>query len=652
MITLEAIQLVHEAAAEAVEAERTGDHVTGAERWREAANLAIKADGGEDTVADRQEAIEVLQALEKNLAEEGRYIEVAVLLWGNGMFDSRPSVVKKVFQKVNECHKLIIFGGSSLSKTFSCGVLYYVYWRSDPYWTAVKLAAPSEDHLYTNLFSHLVALHKGAVIPMTDDDASKVKVNETDLFISMRDALPEMRIQGVLCKQNQVSAGALRGHKPKPYRKPAHPKYGHSTRIFILIDECTQVSPGAFEDIKTTEASIDATIDTVKIVMACNPEGTTYKIVEMAEPEEGWEPDQVDELYEWTSKQGYPVLRLDAKRFENVVQRKTIYPRMLTYEAFLGFLKAGEHSATYWAKGRGFPPLKDNAYTIIPPAWVQSQRGDPIYVGGVENIASLDTALAGADKAILGVGRWGEAAGWTKANGETEWFINRADPTQRVTKHVMVIDQLFQLKKTNNTVEIVQDVMGRCKQMGIPPENVAMDIGGNAAGVWSHAKKFWGDVLGVANGQAASESKVLADDMLTAYEQYHLKATELWFAFKRWLDPVVGAIYINTTVPTSPLFTQLTTRRYHNIKASRVQVEAKDVYRARNHNASPDEADVAMLMCEWCRQRGGFTPGIMEKKKDENRDNDRKSVALANADVPDTLGTEAQWEKSRLDAED
>lgn len=587
-IGLEAVQVIHEAIAEAVDAERLNDHATAGERWREAADLALKADGMGETVADRQEAIQVLQTLERNLAEEGRFVEVAVLLWGNGMFDSRPSVVQKVFKAVHDNSKLIILGGSSLSKTFSCGVYFYLEWRRDPYWTAVKLAAPSEDHLYTNLFSHLVALHKGAVIPMTEDDASKVKVNETDLFISMADALPEMRIQGVLCKQSQISAGALRGHKPKPYRKPIHPKYGNSTRLFILIDEGTQVSPGAFEDIKTTEASIDPLLDTVKIVMPCNPEGITYKIVQMAEPEEGWDPEQVDTLYSWTSKQGYPVLRLDGKRFENVVERRTIYPRMLTYEAFLGFLKAGEHSATYWAKGRGFPPLKDNAYTIIPPSWVQSQRGDPIYVGKVDNIAALDTALGGGDKAIFGVGRWGEAAGWTKMDGTVEWFVNRADPTQKINKHVCVLDQLFQLQKTQSTVEIMQEVMGRCKSMGIPPENLVMDSGGNAAGVWSHAKTFWGDVLGVSSGTAASDERVLSDDQMGAYDQFQLKATELWFAFKKWLDPVVCAMLIQPTVPTSPLFTELTTRRYYNVKGGKVQVEAKDIYRARNHGASPD----------------------------------------------------------------
>lgn len=650
-IGLEAVQLIHEAIAEAVEAERTNDHATAGERWREAADLALKADGMDESVADKQEAIAVLKKLEQNLAEDGRFMEVATLLWGNGMFDCRPTPVRKVFDAIANNSKLLIMGASGLSKTFSAGVWMYLNWRMDPYWTAVKLAAPNETALYTNLFSHICALHRGAALPMTDDDATKVKVNETDLFISMSDALPEMRIQGMLCKQSLVSAGGMRGHKPKTYRKPEHPVLGSSTRLFMLIDEASEVSPGVFNDIKTTEMSIDSSIGNIKIVIAFNPDRVDKRIVEIAAPEDGWEIEQVDTLYSWVSKEGYPVLRLDAKQFENIIERRMIFKNMASYEGFLDLLKAGEHSSSYWSKGRGFPPLKDNAHTIIPPAWVQSQRGDPIYVGRVENIAALDTALGGGDKAIFGVGRWGEAAGWTKHNGEVEWFVNRADPTQRINKHVCVCDQLFELNKTTSTVEIVQDVMGRCKLMGIPPENLIMDSGGNAAGVWSHAKSFWGDVLGVQNGTSASEEKILSDEILTAYDQYQLKATELWYAFKKWLDPVVCAMLIQPTVSMSPLFTELTTRRSYNVKGSKVQVEAKEIYRARNHGVSPDRADTVLLLVEWCRQRGKVLPGIMEKKKDERGDDGRERVSLKNADEPETLGTEAQWEPNRLDAE-
>lgn len=633
-MNLEQIQLIHEAA-------RAGDLMG-------AANLAFAADGIDEEVYTRGEAIMALRTLEKNLAADNRYLEIATLLWGNQMFDSRPRAVREVFEEVIKNHKLIILGASSMSKSYSCGVLYYLYWRSDPYFTAIKLAGPSEDHLYGNLFSHIVALHKSSVIPMTEDDNKNIGTNETDLFISMNDALPEMRIQCVLCKQNQVSATGLRGHKPKPYRTEPHPKLGRMTRIYILIDEGTHVSPGAFNDIKTTEASINPNTDSVKIVMACNPEGITYKIVEMAEPEGGWEPDQVDTLYKWTSRLGYPVLRLDGKNSENVIERKIIYEGLMSYEVFLDFLRSGEHSGPYWAKGRGFPPLKDNAWTVVPISWVQSQRGEPIYVSRIQNIAAVDTALGGSDKALMAIGRWGEAAGWIKADGEKEWFFNRADPDKKTTKHVMVMDQIFYLPKTTSTVDIIQEVMGRCKQMGIPAENVAMDQGGNAAGVWSHATKYWGNVLGVHSGERASEQRILSDDQMVAYDIYMLKATELWYAMKRWLDPVVCAVLINPTVPSTPLVAQLTQRRFRNVKGGKVQIEPKHEYKLRAQGVSPDEADCLNMLVEWCRQRGGRLPGIQEERN-ENTPEGSERVSIDNADEHDALDSNGEWEPSRLE---
>ncbi len=601
-------------------------------------------------VETKAEAFAALKTLEKNLCDQKRFQEVAVLLWGNEMFDSRPSVVKQVFEEVGKNSQLLIMGASSLSKTFSCGVLFYLLWRQDAYWTAVKLAAPSETHLYGNLFSHLVALHRASALPMTENDKDNIDINETELFISMHDALPEMRIQGVLCKQNQVSAGALRGHKTKPYRKPDHPVLGNQTRLFILIDEGTQVSPGAFEDLATTISCIDHNLGNSKIVIAFNPEGVGYKVVEMAEPEDGWDIEQVDTLYTWKSKLGWPVLRLDGKRFENVVERRNIYKGMLTYEAYLAFLKAGENSGQYWAKGRGFPPLKDNAWTVVPPAFMQSQRGDPIYVGDVKNVGIVDTALQGADKALFGIGRWGEALGWRNLKGEEIFFTDRTNPAVKITRHITVLDQIFQLPKTDNTTEMMQEVMGRCKQMGIPPENLVMDSTGNASGVYGHARTYFGDVLGVNFGEKASDTRVLAEDKNTAYDIYDGKVTELIFAMKRWLDPVVCALLIHPIVPTSPLFSHVTTRRYRPVKGGRSRVEPKEEYKARNQGVSPDELDILCMLVEWCRQRGGVTPGIIEKRDTDSGPTGER-VSLKNADEPDSLDSQQEWVPNSLEAE-
>lgn len=603
-----------------------------------AANMAFAADGLDLKVDNRADALMALRALEKNLATENRYLEYAVLLWGNVRFDSRPQAVIDVFKAVIESHKLIIMGASSCSKTYSCGVLFYLYWRSDPYWTAVKLAGPSEDHLYGNLFSHIVGLHRSAAIPMTDSDAKLVDINETEMSIGMHDAIPEMRIQCVLCKQNQVSASGLRGHKPKPMRPYDHPTLGRMTRIYILIDEGTHVSPGAFADIKTTEASINPNTDSVKIVMACNPEGIDYPIVQLAEPVGGWDVGQVDTLFRWRSDKGYEVLRLDGKRSENVIQRKIIYEGMLSYETMLDFMKSGEHSGPYWAKGRGFPPLKDNAYTVIPLSWMQTQRGNPIYVGDVKNIGILDTALQGADKALFGVGRYGEASGWINIKGETINFSDRTNPGVKITRYVAVLEQIFTFPKSNSTVEVVQELMGRCKSMDIPVENVVMDKTGNASGVWSHAKAYWGDVLGVDFGVKSSDSKVLAEDLNTAYERFDGKVTELWFATKEWLSPVVNALLISPVLPTDPLYSHMTVRRYRNVKGGRVRVEPKEEYKARNKGVSPDEADILCMLVEWCRQRGGVTPGVVEKRDGDGiKGQDYETVSKGNIDEYDSL---------------
>lgn len=633
-MNVEQVQIIHETIAEG--------------NWIDAANLALAVQypGDGITVTTREEAFTTLRALETNLGESGKFIEMAVLLWGNEMFDCRPSTVQQVFEEVIKNSKLVIVGASGTSKTFSCGVLFYLHWRMDPYWTAVKLAAPNEVALYTNLFSHLCALHRGACIPMSLD-AEMVRVNETDMTISMKDALPEMAIIGILCKQSLVSAGGMRGHKPKTYRKPLHPTLGSSTRLLILIDEASEVSPGAFEDIKTTETSIDSSAGNIKIVISLNPDRVDRRAVELAEPEGGWDIEQVDTLYRWTSKEGWPVMRLDAARFENIVQRKQVFKNMHTYEGYLNLLRAGENSAAYWSKGRGFPPLKDNAWTIIPPSWVQSQRGDPLFVGRVTNGAIFDPAFAGGDKALMGVFRWGDAAGWTNQNGEMIWFRDRTNPEQRKSRYVCVLDQIFILQKTSDHVALVQEMMGRCNQMGISVKDCAIDGTGAGSGVASYAQKFWGDILIINFGHKASDERILAEDNLTAYERFEGKHSELWYAARAWLDPNVCALLINQNVPNAPLFMQLTTRRYRNVKGGRVRVEPKEEWRVRNNNQSPDEADLLCMAVEWCRERGGVLPGLSEKRE-EDRGTSGEKVSNKTVDEPDSLDIQ-EWVPGRLE---
>jgi hypothetical protein len=154
--------------------------------------------------------------------------------------------------------------------------------------------------------------------------------------------------------------------------------------------------------------------------------------------------------------------------------------------------------------------------------------------------------------------------------------------------------------------------------MNIPPQWVAIDATGGG-GVHSIAKKIWGDVLGIGWGEGATTKKVVSDDIHGADHFYEGVNTEMWFAFKRWIDPTVNAILLNSAIQMNPLFNQLTSRRFGRVSKGRVRVENKDAFRARNGGLSPDEADTLVMIVHVIRMRGETLPGLIEGPSTTNR---------------------------------
>jgi hypothetical protein len=217
----------------------------------------------------------------------------------------------------------------------------------------------------------------------------------------------------------------------------------------------------------------------------------------------------------------------------------------------------------------------------------------------------------GGDKSILTSGRWGVASSWRNAKGHVVQFEDRVNPGRKRARHVLTIDQIFTLTKTNDDIQAVQEVMAICKGMNIPPQWVAIDATGGG-GVHSIAKKIWGDVLGIGWGEGATTKKVVADDIQGADSFYDGVPSEMWFSFKRWIDPTVNAILLNPALQMNPLFNQLTSRRFQRVSKGRVRVENKDSYRARNGGHSPDEADTLVMIVHLIRMRGEVLPGMVE----------------------------------------
>src|SRR6478736_2388369 len=597
-LSIAQIKLVHEELV-------AGNHAT-------AANMVKYAMGEVPDISLEPEGTKLIRGFFNAMVDADNYVGAAALCWGPPLFHPELESVRHIFEAAAEKPLLLSMGASSMGKTYNLVIFCYMDWLRDPEWTSVKLMSQSDKHLAENVWPHLKQIHEACALR----PEGKVKEIASDLWMGLDGVEKSYGFSGHAFKQSQLSSGVWKGFKSQPKRPVKDPnfhKFGPMTRLRVLMDEAQQIPAGVWQDLESVKAGIGE--GRVKIFAAFNPEDVSQPVVQLAEPPGGWHSDQQETLYSYESAKGWWVVRLDGAKCENVVQRKEIYPGVMRYEAYIGTLKGGgDSSPRYWTFARGFPPLQDSAYTIIPPDWASTQRGEALYVGNVTNVAAVDLAYQGADKAIICVGRWGLAYGWRDKNGKTIHFVNRLDPGKKQPRHVLTVDQFLTMKKSLDVMGITQEVMGKCSMLKIGAEWVAMDCTGNGMATYSYVTAYWGKVLGINWAEKATETKVLSDDLMTALERFDGVPTEMWFSAKHWLDPNVCALLFNPTIQAPDMYTQMTTRRYKPTRAGKMHVESKDEFKGRNAGKSPDEMDSVVQLVHLVRMRGGVTPGISEQK--------------------------------------
>lgn len=591
------------------ECKEVHDKIVIGDDWIGAANLVLKMLGKKPSVTNKPQAVSVCRGLFQFLLDQDMYLHAATLQWGSDVFNAEPESVRRSFEAIHKGNMILVMGGSSLGKTYGIGAWMLLDYLRDPMFTTVKLAAVSEDHLRKNLYAHLKSLYQNCAIP----SQYNIEMRDSDLWMGVKEAGYEFGISGIAFKQSQETSGQFKGHKFKPVRKVPHPKFGYFSRLRVLGDEGQNWPGGPFQDFNSLVASMDGP-DKIKIAVAFNPENTSCNVVRMSEPEQGWQVEDMETLYDYTSRSGWMVCRLDAAKCENVIQKKVVYPGLQTYTGFLSYLKAGgDSSAAYQCFARGWPPMKGSINIIIPPAWPQSQRGEATFVENPITLASVDLAFTGQDTAQMCVGRWGLASGWRDHMGKTTYFTDRINVAQRKPRHVLQIDQIMPMNKHDDTVKMSEEIMGRAKMLQISPEWVAVDATGYGFGVASHLKKVWGGIFGIGWAEKATAAKIVAEDVGGADEQCSGVMSEMWWAFRRWLDPACCAILINPIIPPQPINTQLTSRRYRNGKAGKIVVESKEEYKARNQK-SPDEADSMIMLTHLVRRKSDVLPGLVEQQ--------------------------------------
>src|SRR5688572_18225679 len=350
----------------------------------------------------KTEADAVLTLLLHWLLDHDGYEEAAQLLWGPNMFDPRPESTQRVWRAFENNNFILLMGAGSMSKSYSMAVRLFLEWVRDPEYTTIKVLGPSEQHLEDNLFTHLVSMHRQSTIPLPG------QVNQ--LFIGLDPRERKSSITGVVIPLGKKAAGRLQGVKRSNRKKP-HPVFGATYRMFIFLDEIANIPAGIWRDIDNLITGSSG--DGLKIIGAFNPTNQQDEVGARTEPPAGWGMFDPDTELEWVSTRGWKVVRLDAAKCENVVQKKLVYPGLQTYEGFQMVIRnsGGTDSPGYWSMCRGCFPPTGVPMSIIPSGLLSDIKAEIIWYDHPTPVGAVDLAFNGSDKAIFIKGSFGPASG-------------------------------------------------------------------------------------------------------------------------------------------------------------------------------------------------------------------------------------------------
>lgn len=512
----------------------------------------------------------------------------ALLAWGNNRFNPEPQEVKRIWAALQSHHRNIFLGSSSLGKTFNIIIHKLLDYSRDPAATSIKLISTTEGHAKSNAWSTLTEYHQTSIIPLPGKPTSEyLAINPKNLHAA---------IQLVAIPSGDDGKARLQGFHPLP-RLRKHPKFGVLTRVSAFLDEGEKVPIGVWEGVDNLESAMTPD-GNVRVEAATNPSDITSILAQRAEPEFGWQDFDPDKHFEWISKMGYHVVRLDAKYSENIQQNKIVFPGLQTPEGYKNLERLGSANPRYWTFARGAYPLQNVEYNIVPPAFLRDSKKQYNWLNLPIPVASLDPAFAeGGDDAILTMGRFGVANGYQN------------EPDTFKPKEVLTIDQQVVVKK-ENTVNMADAIIGTLKAAHVRPEHFIIDKTGNGLGLHDTLKmKFGHDVVGVMWSNASTDKKILQEDSMLASDRYKDIISEMWFSFSRWLE--YGHVKFAPIMDTWQLVSELTSRKYKTV-GKYDKVESKYDYKHRTaKQKSPDRADSAIMLIHLCRMRASENPQML-----------------------------------------
>lgn len=568
-------------------------------------------------VDTKTQATTFLHLLLHWLLNNNGHEEAAQMLWSPTQFTPEPKAAKDVWEAVDNERFVLLMGAASQSKSFSVGVKLLIEWIRDPEFTTIKVLGPNEEHLEANLFSHLVLLHRSSTIPLPGVIGK--------LFIGLDSRSRKGSISGVIIPIGKKSSGRLQGVKRINRVKP-HPVFGPQSRMFIFLDEVSNIPVGIWRDIDNVMANVSTAEDMgLKIIGAYNPTGTTGDDVGIrAEPPKGWQSFDMDAHFKWRSKRGWYVVRLDAAQSENVILKKVIYPGLQSYEGYQQIIRnsGGTNSPGYYSMCRACYPPMGTVLSLIPQGMINEIKATPTWYSKPRSVGGADLALEGNDSAQFAHAEWGLATALTYppslAHPAGRTIVFKDDKGRNQPRYLLWLKKIF-LLPSGDTIAMTASIIRLCRLLGVSPEWLAVDRTGNGQGVFDLLKHQWGTCIGVNYSESATEKKIMVEDSDTPDNLYDRIQSELWFALKKWIE--FGYCKLALEVETGELYPQLTNRLFR-ATGKTSKVESKVDYKSRHQGHSPDEADAFTLVAHAARIASGVTLGMEVDSTDFGPDDD------------------------------
>jgi hypothetical protein len=540
----------------------------------------------------------VLQFVQ-DLLQKDQFEAAATILWGSTVYDWRPQSAKDTWRCLFEHDKLLIQGAGAMGKTFNAAAWFLLDWMRDPYYTCIKVVSLTEAHAQRNVFAAIKTFYRTALVRPEyeggEELVKSIQANDDD----------KNGIHLVAVPRGDSGTGTLRGFHPAPRAGKPHPKWGLMSRTHVVLDEAEEVPAGVWEGLQNilSAADTEGAKGRIKIFGASNPKDRMSEFGKRCEPAGGWLTADCEEDLEWESRDGWHILRLDAARCENVIEKRVVFPGFQTYEGYMAYEARGK-TAEYYTMARGFFPQDGIAMAIITPAMMDNAIGNVRFIGPVVPLAAFDLALEGNDQVLCSHGRFGLCDGWTPRDGR---FIDFKKP-----KIVLQLDGQISFPK-KATLEQAAAIIKFCKLMRISPNWLCVDRTGNGAGIHdSLCSLFGSEVMGVNYSWAASETRILGDDSQKANELYSGVVTELIFGLSKYVE--FEFLKIAPSFQNDDVVKQSISRRYKQQGKGLVRVESKADYVKRTRQSSPDALDSLSLLVYLMRQRGGAVPTMTEPK--------------------------------------